>query len=485
MKRNVLLGLALLAPALLFSQTDPTITLIQPTDPIQGSQDVLNGNFTNLKNAVIARPPASGAKTANAITVYDADGNLVASGCRVVSGNLECGTGATSSGIELPELASNGTNSFSIYGKDNQAASACIILPDSNPAAGETLKSSGTTATTTDAKTCVVMEWGTASGGGSDRVAVPATSSATCTAGTWAANASYFFYCAATDTWARTALATWQTVATPTFTPASPYSGGTTSVTIATATSGATIKYCTGADDTCDPAAGSTYAAPVDIASSSYLRAIATKADNDDSAIASWQGTIATGLVTDNFTSGFSGTAWTNAWPSSGYPACTADATGGVGGTGGVKPAASYQKCAAFNTDASLGADGYAQVDYQMQIGAMGGVIWRATSDNFYSVTVRDDGAGPYFQFRKTVAGASEYITEAHPDGFAVTVDNWYTMKVTYSGSTFHVFFGTQGGALTEMASFTDSTLTTGKPGFAMQDDGGGGLPNADNFEAQ
>jgi hypothetical protein len=41
------------------------------------------------------------------------------------------------------------------------------------------------------------------------RVAVPASASATGVAGTWAADASHFYYCSSTNTWVRAPLATW------------------------------------------------------------------------------------------------------------------------------------------------------------------------------------------------------------------------------------------------------------------------------------
>ena len=40
-------------------------------------------------------------------------------------------------------------------------------------------------------------------------VTAPTTATDTCTAGTWAYDASYYYVCVATDTWVRAALATW------------------------------------------------------------------------------------------------------------------------------------------------------------------------------------------------------------------------------------------------------------------------------------
>lgn len=41
------------------------------------------------------------------------------------------------------------------------------------------------------------------------KVTVPSTASSTCVAGNWAADASYYYACTATNTWVRAALATW------------------------------------------------------------------------------------------------------------------------------------------------------------------------------------------------------------------------------------------------------------------------------------
>lgn len=471
--RNFLLlvGLAL-SPALLFSQ----ITAIQPTDPIQGSHIILNGNFTNLQNAVNARPAAAGARTTNAITVYDADGNLLASGCRIVSGSLECGTGADSAGVELPELAANGTNSFSIYGKDNQAASVCIVMPDARPTSGQALKFSGSTTTTTDGKVCDVMEWGTAGSGGSDRVSVPASATSTCTTGQWAANTDYFFYCPATNTWVRSALATWETVATPTFSPSSPYTGEATTVTVSTATSGATIKYCTDTDNTCSPASGTDYSAPVSITTTGYLRAIATKTGVDDSAVASWSGTIGAGggPITDDFAgSGALSNSWADTWLTvAGHVTCARV-------SGEVVMTADYKSCSARNTDAALNNDGWVQVDVKIQNGSLTGPIWRASDNNLYALKLQ----GSYFEVRKIVDGVDSYAGD-FSHGMTISDNSWYTIKVAYSGSTFQFYIADQGSTPTLRGSVTDSSLSTGKPGILVQS-GGTPYPVVDNWSAQ
>ena len=85
------------------------------------------------------------------------------------------------------------------------------------------------------------------------------------------------------------------TLATPTFSPASPYSGPATGVTIS-GPSGATILYCTDTTNSCTPS--TTYSGAIDVSSSGYIRAQATESEYTSSSIASWQGTISASGIT-------------------------------------------------------------------------------------------------------------------------------------------------------------------------------------------
>ena len=79
------------------------------------------------------------------------------------------------------------------------------------------------------------------------------------------------------------------TVATPTFSPTSPYTGTATTVTISDTTPGAALYYCQDVGNTCSP---TTLGSSASASSTGYVRAQGTKIDWTNSAIASWQGTI-------------------------------------------------------------------------------------------------------------------------------------------------------------------------------------------------
>jgi hypothetical protein len=77
--------------------------------------------------------------------------------------------------------------------------------------------------------------------------------------------------------------------APPTFSPASPYTGAATTVTLSDATSGATIYYCQDTTNTCTP---STAGTSVSFTSNGYIRSFATHSGYGQSPTVSWQGTL-------------------------------------------------------------------------------------------------------------------------------------------------------------------------------------------------
>jgi hypothetical protein len=85
------------------------------------------------------------------------------------------------------------------------------------------------------------------------------------------------------------------TLSEPTFSPASPYSGPATTVTVS-GPAGATILYCTDTSNSCNPS--TTYSAAIAVSSSGYIRAQATESGYSSSSIVSWQGTISLSGVT-------------------------------------------------------------------------------------------------------------------------------------------------------------------------------------------
>jgi hypothetical protein len=102
---------------------------------------------------------SSGQRPVGAVPAYDAFGRLIPSLCSATVDGLKCGNGVTSSAVSLFELKSNGDHAFTIYGKDRQAVSVCIVLPDASPQPGQVLAVSSETAVTSDGRQCPVMMW--------------------------------------------------------------------------------------------------------------------------------------------------------------------------------------------------------------------------------------------------------------------------------------------------------------------------------------
>ena len=90
-------------------------------------------------------------------------------------------------------------------------------------------------------------------------------------------------------------------VAAPTFTPAAGTYNSTQTVTIATATTGASIRYTTNGN-TPSETAGTLYSAPVTVSASSTIKAIAYKTGMPDSAVATAAYTIAPVVAAPTFT---------------------------------------------------------------------------------------------------------------------------------------------------------------------------------------
>ena len=102
------------------------------------------------------------------------------------------------------------------------------------------------------------------------------------------------------------------TVATPVFSPATPYTGGNTTVTIATSTGGAALLYCTVSSGNCYPS--TTYTGGISFTSTENICAMGTFSGYNNSAIACWQGTYGLNpqyIVGSYFSNGSSGQAGT------------------------------------------------------------------------------------------------------------------------------------------------------------------------------
>lgn len=397
------------------------IVHIQPTDPIQGSQVTLNNNFDYLANQI-----------------------------------------------------TSGTVTFKVGG------TTVATRPIVNFIAGNNV-----TLTVTDTGTAVNVQADIGPQIQTAPVTVPSSSSDTCTAGQWSADSAHYYFCPSDNTWVRSALSTWASVALPTFSPTSPYTGPSTSVTISDSTGSSTIKYCTDSNNTCDPSGGTTYSTPVSVSSTGYLRAYATAAGLDPSAVASWHGTIVS-YISDTFTgTGALDSNWTDLNFTGNYAHLTIARASGVAQI--TSGGADWKSGAAMRTDSALGDDGWVQADFQYHADTpwQNSPIWRASnasSPNFYFMTFTP---GDHITLYKVTSNSSRSYVSESGTAMSLSEGTWFTWRVEYTGNTFVVKMGPQGGTLSTITTFTDSSLASGKPGIFVVEDGYTPSYPVDNFEAQ
>ncbi len=103
----------------------------------------------------------SGSKTQDTVTVFDANGKVVSSGCKVSGGVLSCGDATSQAAIIFPELAVNGSNDTRIYGASSLSADVCIVLPAAQATVvNQALTISSLTPVVIDGRNCLPMAWG-------------------------------------------------------------------------------------------------------------------------------------------------------------------------------------------------------------------------------------------------------------------------------------------------------------------------------------
>jgi hypothetical protein len=112
---------------------------------------------------------SGGADITDNVCSYEVDGSgnvSITCGASVTSakyvitgGSPATGNTAATAGFLLFELGANGSDYAGVYARDSITSSWCISLPLVAPTTGQVLTATGSTASTTDGKTCVVMEW--------------------------------------------------------------------------------------------------------------------------------------------------------------------------------------------------------------------------------------------------------------------------------------------------------------------------------------
>jgi hypothetical protein len=242
------------------------------------------------------------------------------------------------------------------------------------------------------------------------------------------------------------------TVATPTFSPGAGSYTGAQTVTISSATSGATIYYTT--NGTTPTTRSTLYSAPISVAATETVKALAVKSGYTNSAVGSAAYTIGISghLVTDSFSgSGALSSNWTNttATAETYVPAAQVSNT--------AVPSVSGQHSLATYTGTTFAADQYAQavfVTHSSAAGSTGPCVRMSTTGNGYCY-LGDWG----LIYLLTNGTGSNGILSGCP--IPASGD---TIQLSVIGTTFTCTDVTTGAH----ASATDSTYTTGNPGMLL-----------------
>lgn len=248
------------------------------------------------------------------------------------------------------------------------------------------------------------------------------------------------------------------TAATPTFSPAAGAVANPTTVTASSATSG---SGCTMYEDTNNPptTAQSTYSVTTTVTLHAQLRGCASY---NNSAIASAAYTLISWPFTDNFTRADSSTLganYTEGWTSG---SCATQ----IGITSGAATIAQYA-CGGNFSVALITTSGYTfsnnqEVSFTLEStnAASAILILRATDVNNYELI---KGSTDSIELDKMVAGVATYI-----GSFSGGFGSGITYKATAIGSSYTLYAnGVSQGSL------TDTTWTSGVPGFGIQSDTG------------
>lgn len=261
-------------------------------------------------------------------------------------------------------------------------------------------------------------------------------------------------------------------VATPTFSPAGGTYGSTQSVTISTATSGATICYRTDGTDpaattagTCD--AGSTaYSGPVNVSSTTTIKAIGTKSGMTNSSVVSATYTIDTTAPTTGSGITFSGTTDTSTTVSWGA------------GSDDVTPVAQLQyrllrsNTANMNTLANAEANGTEVMVYTANTTSFNVTGLTASTTYWFAVIVRDQAGNKALYTQQSVttsASGSVASPTFSPVGGTYTSSQMVTISTATSGATIcYRTDGTDPTAPTAGTCGAGSTTYTGAVNVSM-----------------
>jgi hypothetical protein len=266
-------------------------------------------------------------------------------------------------------------------------------------------------------------------------------------------------------------------VAAPTFSPAGGSYSSAQSVTIATATGGATIRYTTDGS-TPTTTTGTVYAGPVTVSTTTTLKAIAFESGFTNSAVSSASYTISTGTTLSS-ADGFYNTPMSSA--QSGSFTATIDATPSISPSNttiglcqGAQSAYTGLACVArFNSSGDIDARNGGAYAAASTIPFSAGVSYHfrfvvSVSSHTYSIYVTPAGGseitvGSNYAFRTEQAGVTSLDTwnvdVAATPGGTVTISN---LNVTTIAQTAAPTFTPAGGTYSSAQTVSISSTTSG-----------------------
>ena len=253
------------------------------------------------------------------------------------------------------------------------------------------------------------------------------------------------------------------TAATPTFSPASPYSGGATTVTASSTTigqTGCTMYFDASSTPT---TATTTYSFTTSITLYAQVRGCASY---NNSAVATWSGTS---LTCSPMTDSFSGSGALNSAYWTNVPALSVNSGTIVQNTGVAQASGAYKAGGAVITGCTPSSTAYVQFTVATITGTgsvQGGLLRMDTSGNGYRADIRQSSATIVVD--KCTTGTCTFLGNIVCGSAFVATD---VFKVSATGTSTVTLTGFRNGTSCGTSSDSSSTWTTGFDGLYISTD--------------